>query len=356
MNKKNLIALIKTKADEKQIPNFSAQIIEKVENQNVFVKQEVSVIKKSHRLKPLYASLTTVFGLLILFLAFSVVRTNNVDLFADSNFSDSVLLSTVATVNYIDQTEVLALEDRYTILIADEQNDDIVEDQIDDVITYAGFMEVLLNNGDEYQKEIEKSDIDGYKKMITYRLNNLLDEEINYQLYYNESINLNKNTYQVEGLLKYGDNDYQIEIEGSFDERQYTLTYQHSVQDYIDINYQVENQNQKLSIMIYKNNMLDQEIAIEYDDYETATLSYMKGQTKGVYEFSIQTSDSIKGMKVNYSIGTSDSGSIDLNLSDDDQNNYVLNIKPDNRASFSVEKDRSEQAEQGQGQQKNGKN
>lgn len=88
--------------------------------------------------------------------------------------------------------------------------------------------------------------------MITYRLNNLLDEEINYQLYYNESINLNKNTYQVEGLLKYGDNDYQIEIEGSFDERQYTLTYQHSVQDYIDINYQVENQNQKLSIMIYK--------------------------------------------------------------------------------------------------------
>lgn len=90
--------------------------------------------------------------MLILFLAFSVVRTNNVDLFADSNFSDSVLLSTVATVNYIDQTEVLALEDRYTILIADEQNDDIVEDQIDDVITYAGFMEVLLNNGDEYQR------------------------------------------------------------------------------------------------------------------------------------------------------------------------------------------------------------
>ncbi|BCR36424.1 hypothetical protein [Mariniplasma anaerobium] len=353
MNKKNLITLIKTKADEKQIPNFSAQIIEKVENQNVFVKQEVSIIKKTNRFKPLYASLTTVFGLLILFLAFSVVRSNNVDLFADSNFSDSVVLSTIATVNYIEQTEVLALDDSYTILLADEQTDDLIEGQIDDVVSYAKFMEVLLNNGDDYQKEIEKSDIDGYEKMITYKLNNLSDEEMIYQLYYNEGINLNKNTYQVEGLLKYGDNDYQIAIEGSFDEKQYTLTYQHSEQNYIDVNYQVENQNQKLSIMVYKNNVLDQEVAIEYDDYESATLSYMKGQTKGTYQFEIETSDNTKGMKVNYSIGTSDSGSIEFGLSDDDQKGYILNINPDNRESFMMEKERPSMPNHGKGQQNN---
>jgi hypothetical protein len=356
MNKKDLITLIKQKADEKEIPNFSAQIIDKVENQNVFVKQEVSVIKKPHRLKPLYASLTTVFGLLLLFLAFSVVRSNNVDLFSDSNFSDSVILSTIATVNYIEQTEVIDLDNGYTMLLADEQDDDLIEGQIDDVITYASFMEILLNNGDDYQKEITTSDIDGYKKMITYRLNTLLDEEIVYQLYYNEGINLNKNTYQVEGLLKYGDREYQLEIEGSFDEKQYTLTYQHNTQDYININYQVQNQNQKFSIMIYKNNVLDQEVAIEYNDYATATLTYMKGQTKGVYQFEIETVENVKSMKVNYSIGQTDSGSIEFNVSNDNQRKYVLNVRPDNRPSFVIEKDREEQGNQGQNQQKNGKN
>jgi hypothetical protein len=356
MNKKNLITLIKNKADEKEIPNFSAQIIEKVENQNVFVKEEVSVVKTPHRYKPLFASLTTVFGLLLLFLAFSVVRSNNVDLFADSNFSDSVILSTIATVNYVEQTEVLALDDSYTILLANEQTDDLVEDQIDDVIIYASFMEVLLNNGDDYQKEMESSDVDGYKKMITYRLNNLLDEEVLYQLYYNESINLNKNTYQVEGLLTYGNRDYQINIEGSFDEKQYTLTYQYNTQDRININYQVQNQTQKLSLMMFKNNVLDQEVEIEYDDYETATLTYMSGQTKGTYQFAIETRENIKGMRVNYIIGQSDSGFIDFNISDSNERNYILNVNPDSRAPFSVEKDREDHGNQGQNQQKNGKN
>lgn len=356
MNKKDLIALIKTKADEKEIPDFSAQIIEKIENQNVFVKEEIPVIKKSHRFKPLYASLTTVFGLFLLFLAFSVVRSNNVDLFADSNFSDSVIVSAITTVNYVEQSELLALDDSYTILLAGEETDDLVEDQIDDVVTYANIMEVLLINGDDYQKEIEASDLDGYEKMITYRLHNLLDEEMTYQLYYNEDINMNKNTYQVEGLFKYGNNDYEISINGSFDEKQYTLTHQQNEQDYININYQVQNLNQKLSVMIYKNNILNQEIEIEYDDYLSATLRYIKGTTKGVYQFEIETRDNIKGMKVNYRIGLTDEGSIDFDLSTDDQRGYILNIRPDSRPSFIIEKDRPGRTNQNPGQQKSGNN
>jgi hypothetical protein len=356
MNKKDLITLIKDKADEKQIPNFSAQIIEKIENQNVFVKEEVSVIKKSHRYRPLYASLTTVFGLFLLFLAFSVARSNNVDLFSDSNFSDSVVLSAITTVNYVEQTETLTYNEGYNILLADEQTDDYIEGQIDDVITYANVMEVLLNNGDDYQKEIEKSDIDGYEKKITYRLINLLDETLEYQLYYNEDINLNKNTYQVEGLFKYGINNYEISIEGSFDEKQYTLTYHQSESNYINVKYQVENQNQKLAIMIYRNNLLDQEVEINYDNYQSATLKYIKGQTKGEYQFAIETRNFIKGMRVNYSIGLTDTGSIDLDLSDDDQRDYILNIKPDNRPSFIIEKDRPAHTNQNPRQQKNERN
>jgi hypothetical protein len=355
MNKKDLIALIKDKADEKQIPNFSAQIIEKIENQNVFVKEEVSVIKKSHRYRPLYASLTTVFGLFLLFLAFSVARSSNVDLFSDSNFSDSVVLSAITTVNYVEQTERLTYNESYNILLADEQTDDFIEGQIDDVITYASIMEVLLNNGDEYQKDIQTSDIDGYEKVITYRLNNLLDEEFEYQLYYNESINLNKNTYQVEGLFKYGINDYQISIEGSFDEKQYTLTYQQSESNYINVKYQVQDQNQKLSIRVYKNNGLDQEVEINYNNYESATLKYINGQTKGEYQFEIETRNFVKGMKVNYSIGLTDRGSIDLDLSEDDPRGYILNIKPDNRPSFIIEKDRPGQINENPGH-KNGRN
>jgi hypothetical protein len=108
--------------------------------------------------------------------------------------------------------------------------------------------------------------------------------------------------------------------------------------------------------MIYKNNVLDQEVAIEYNDYATATLTYMKGQTKGVYQFEIETVENVKSMKVNYSIGQTDSGSIEFNVSNDNQRKYVLNVKPDNRPSFVIEKDREEQGNQGQNQQKNGKN
>jgi putative selenium metabolism hydrolase len=68
-----------------------------------------------------------------------------------------------------------------------------------------------------------------------------------------------------------------------------------------------------------------------------------------------ETRENIIGMKVNYRIGQSDQGSIDFDLSNDQQG-YILNIKPDNRPATIVEKDRPYQPNQGPGQQKNGKN
>ncbi|MCD4826801.1 MAG: hypothetical protein K8Q99_03375 [Acholeplasmataceae bacterium] len=357
MNKKEVINIIKTKADEKQIPNLSMQILEKMENQSEYVQQETVITPiPSKTRRPVFAALTTVFALLILFLAFSVARSNSVDLFSDSNFSDSVALSAVTTLNYISQDNLLDASDSYTMLLANEETEDLVEDQIDDVMTYAHLMEVLLSNGDDYDKEITQSNLDGYEKCITFTLNTLLDEQMIYQLHYNEDINLNKETYQVEGLLVDGLESYEINIEGSFNEKQYTLTYQQNAQNYIQVKYQVENLDQELSINIYRNSILNQEIAITYNNYQKATLSFISGQTKGQYQFEIETMQNMKMMKVNYMIGQSDQGSIDFNFSDDDERNFILTIRPANRAAFIIEKIREKRENQSPGQQQNGKN
>ena len=356
MNKKEIIKIIKTKANEKHIPNFSTQILDKMENQSDFVEQEIIISVPKKTRKPIFITLTTVLAVFMVFVVFSVVRNDSVDLFSDTNFSDSVALSSITTLNFITQEDTLSVSDNYTILLADEQTEDLVEDQIDDVMTYANFMEVLLSNGDDYDKVITKSDLDEYEKLITYTLNMLLDEKMTYQLHYNEDVNLNKETYHVDGLLVYGLESYEINIEGSFNEKQYTLTYQQNAQNYIQVKYQVENLDQELSINIYRNSILNQEIAITYNNYQRATLSFISGQTKGQYQFEIETMQNMKMMKVNYMIGQSDQGSIDFNFSDDDQRNFILTIRPANRAAFIIEKIREKRENQSSGQQQNGKN
>lgn len=356
MNKKEIIKIIKTKANEKHIPNFSTQILDKMENQSDFVEQEIIISVPKKTRKPIFVTLTTVLAVFMVFVVFSVVRNDSVDLFSDTNFSDSVALSSITTLNFITQEDTLSVSDNYTILLADEQTEDLVEDQIDDVITYAHFMEILLSNGENYQKKIDKSDIDNYEKMITYTLNNLLDEQMTYLLYYTEDIGSNEDAYQVDGLLMYGSDSYEIRIEGSFNKKQYTLTYHQNEQNYIQVSYQVENLDQELAIHIYRNSMLDQEIAITYNDYQSAMLSFISGQTKGQYLFEIENSQHMKMMKVNYTIGQSDQGAIDFNFSEDNQKNYILNIRPANRAAFVIEKIREKQGNQGSGKQGNGKN
>lgn len=349
MNKKELLNLIKDKADEKEIPNLSAQIMQKLQNQSEPVMQELIMPEKRTTLKSYYIGFSTVLALVILFIGISLITTNDKDLFLDANFSDSVALSLIASSYQFDDHEINNQAESYTILLSGEEEVDLVENQIDGVLPYAYFMEIFLKHEEYYETKISKSDNDNYKKIITFTLYNFLDEQMIYELYYNQELNESKGTFEITALLINGANHIDLLISGEIDEKEYTLTYQQNDKNYTDIAYQFKNSNHSLSIKKYKNNNIDQELNIFYNDFKSATIKFIQGQTKGNYQFELKETQDIKHMQIMYEIGQTDSGTIDLELSNESLRNYILNVRPNHRPAFVVEKDRNRHSDHNHG-------
>ncbi len=352
MNKKEIINLIKDKANEKSIIDVSLLIKDKLKNSQYVIKEEITLPQRRFSFKPLYLSFVSIFVIAIAITLLIITKPIQNDLLLDSEFSDSVILSALSSIELIENPEEIGYNDSYNTLLSDETSDDYVENQIDEVMKYAKFMEVFLNNDDTLKKEIIKSSYQTYKKAVSYTLTNLTGDQIIYNLYYKQTIDEKKQTYRITGLLQIGESLYPVLVTGQMNQKNHLLIYKETEDTYVRVFYHRDEKNNLLRVKKYTNLVLEEETTILYQNNTKATLSFVKGNTKGVYEFSISETSENKNMHINYKIDDIDQGSIDVELSKEAIKNYILNIIPDNRPATVVEKERKNEKNQTNGKDK----
>lgn len=351
MNNREVKKIIRQKADEKNIPNVSFLIKEKLDMNYEYQAEKVTV-KKRFNLRPLYMSLAASMLVIFIVVLTLITPTTETDLFANSQFSDNVLLSAISTSELVYQNDESANNQKllpilaststnYNLFLDHEESEELniyIEDEIDEVMKYSQFIEIFFNNLDEFEKEIKKEKYLNFNKVITYQVNNMNSTINEYKLYYKQNIDKKTKTYNIVGLLVAGEKEYNLTITGKLKEDAFTLTHLVNKSDSVKVYYE----NSQIKIKEYLNEETVNESTIDLSE-TVVRLSFIKGKHQGVYEFQMHKSNkSEKRIRINYRIGNSDEGKVDFSVSDDDNNKYEVNIKPNDRPPSNIKKERKQ--------------
>ena len=198
---------------------------------------------------------------------------------------------------------------------------------------YSSFIEIFFNNLDEFEKEIKKEKYLNFNKVITYKLNNMNSTISEYKLYYKQNINKEEKTYLIDGLLVIGIKEYKISITGKIDEDLFVLTHLINEDKTIEVIYE----ESQIKIKEYYQEESINESIIELNETEVK-LSFIKGKNQGVYQFQMDKSDNRKRIRINYQIGNSDQGEFDFRVSEENNDEYEININPNDRPPSTMKK------------------
>lgn len=336
MKKKELINLIKDKADQVEIKNLSFEILSKVESQqNQKMNEEIEPTKHALNLKGfLFPSLSTVLAVFLFFFAFGLFSTPmNVDA-----YSESIALSTLSSVTKIETNKALLDEGFTGILLANEDIDPAkIETEIPKLETFFTWAEQLLVSDDSLSLNLLPSTKSGYQYQLTFETNDLLDDITVYEIYFNQSIKKQQRTMTLEGLIISNDLTYDFlasvyDKKGEItviikDDEGYEIELMTSIRD-SEKSYKFKEKYQgeiKEEVTFkWMNEGLNKEINMEFSGRAI----------RGNYQFRYEQAM----MRVNYQINnqTSEQGEMDIEVIQNEQGNfYGITIRVTGRPEIS---------------------
>ncbi|MDI6453750.1 hypothetical protein [Peloplasma aerotolerans] len=312
MKKKELIQLIKTKANEIEVKDFSDNILKRVQE---LPRQEQVVMHKSRfSLKYIYTLALGTLATIFLFMLFYQPDTPIIPTDPQFQSMDNVIVfSTISTTALMD----LAEEELSTY--ADEtlagppfanQPDPKINEEISDVAKYFELMEKLLASRPDF--DIDKEDLtqSEYSQRMNFRARDFLDQEIQYRMDYNQNRIENTNQFTINGRINLGEISYQFIGNGVENEhKELSLRMSKDDLNYIDVDYQMINEKYHFDIIITKNGEITQDVSLiieETKDGKNVEMHFNVGESIGTYIFSMATQNHQKMIKINYIIEDGD--------------------------------------------------
>ncbi|GEM_PF-2169530 len=340
MKNKQMIQMIKKKAQAKQVPNVLNELKEKLNIEALNQPEVILESKPRFNFKALYASFTFVLALSIVLVISLFYQSPSLNLLEDSDYGDHVILSAISTTEIAGSNETLNLETSM-VLVDDNPEDDYVENQIDDVLKYSEMIETLLMNQQAFEKTVLKSDKDNYEYMLRFSFYDLNDDQITYTLYYRQLINHENQTYVIKAELVTQNESYALDIEGELEKQAFEMTYHINQQESIKTTYQKSDiRNEFIVTRLYQNEII-QESMITYNNKNQVNLSFIRGEAKGNYEFTLdQSLPTQKGMNIRYQINNIDEGSISIKVDMQNREQFIIEIRPDHRPPSVIERER----------------
>lgn len=357
MKNKDLLKLIKTKSQEINIKDFSAQIVERA----LLLPQSEHIVepKRRFQLKP---SLAYSFTLLTAVVAFFILYNPAAPIIPEINDVNQVVaLSSVAAVSLIeysdqliDQNDSVSLSLGYIML--DTPAIPQIDQEIDDVSMYLGTMEKLLNSADNFDYQLNTSNPNGYTNHLSFVTKDLLNQETNYVFNFNQSENSNTNQFTMEGNIEIGDITYTVLAHGELDHLQnIEIRIQKNASNFIDISYSVFDTANRYQLAVTENGVQLQKVNLfmkQIDNQRSVYLDFIDGQSKGTYSFRVTEVNQIRKMQISYYIPgtTSESGEIDVTIDTTGASvQYAMTITPQGRTPYIIERGRTDAPGSGPG-------
>jgi len=328
MNKKNLVQLIKDKADDVVIKDYSQDILKKFHE---LPKESIKV--KEHKFKwmfhPIFQmSVVTFVGLFILMLVISPSPS----VYAFEEQDQVFASSAVSSLAYLTQTPG-DLSESSSIMMSS-----LVEDEIDDVILFAELTERLLS---PMSLQKNKNVLD-YDYEITFNTTDLLNESETYRLLFNEIkqskhrylyigiIEVNETSFDFEATVELGvKNQFQFEIiDGN---QTMVLNYLYRVDSYV---YQAR---------YYKDQLLTQSFEMKefmINNQKHVMVGFKNEQTKGIYTFRMNEENNQKQLKAQFVIRNHQDEEGEMIITTNSNAMYQIEIRPAGGIPSFVEKGR----------------
>lgn len=355
MKNKDLLKFIKTKSQEINIKDFSAEIVERAR----LLPQVEQIVepKRRFQFKP---SLIYSFTLLTAVVAFFVLYNPSLPVVPQvDDVNQVVALSSVTAVSLIessdqliDQSDSVTLSLGYVML--DTPVVPKINDEIDDVSMYLGAMEKLLNSDDNFDYQLNTSNPNGYTNHLSFTTKDLLDQETNYVLNFNQTEN--DNQFTMEGIIEIGSITYTVLAQGELDHPQnIEMRIQKDMSNYIDISYSVSETENRYQLSVTENGTQLQTVNLfmrQINNQKSAYLDFVDGQSIGSYAFRVSEINQVRQMQISYYIpgATSESGEIDVTVDTTGSTiQYAMTIKPQGRVPYIIERGRTDDRGSGPG-------
>ncbi|HOI85917.1 MAG TPA: hypothetical protein PLP48_07565 [Acholeplasmataceae bacterium] len=351
MTNKQLKKYIKKQAMAVEVKDFSSRILERI-NQEPHLQEEV-VITKKHlwNLKPILISTLALMTVIIMIFAFypdPVVPTPTEGVVLE-NLETVVALSSVQTTSLINVLDTdLNQTSSYTLLrFGPMERNDKIRDELADLSRYLETIEKLYSSNTDFDVVDEEVQTNGYARRMRFRTRDLMNEEDDYEIQYNQTINQTTKAFMIQGQIRIGEREYEMEAEGIVGQKGLLMRAQKDEFNYVILNYHEEDDRYTFEVELIQNNISIEKVTITLvmeDDTRVATLSFIEGESTGTYTFRILTEDNQRIISIHYAIdfdGELEEGDITIRLLQLPSSTiYSIVIKPEGRVPFTITRGR----------------
>lgn len=240
-------------------------------------------------------------------------------------------------------TSTMELDLNYNNLL-DNKNKWLIEDEVEDLTIYLTTIEKLIGSKDSIViNSNEVSDITKYEYKVSYQTLNLVNDPVDFEIYYNEkTIDITKTSingimisegieYSLEGIREIIDDETNIKFKAYQSD---------NLQNYVLVKQVIENNEQKFIYEIYEDQSLINKCEIKLENNEddiVANLLYENNDSKSSYKFQRDYEEGIELIKINYkieSLNKEEKGQIRVKVRHDtetDEYQYQYHINTNNQ-------------------------
>jgi len=312
MKKSNIKKIIK-KDILSITPNILSKIdISKIEIEPVIEEVEITRSKLNYKFALKFSmAFLMLFTVGIIYSLFNTPINPTVNTVPLNKKEEVYTFSAVSAVSLLDVS--FSSEQNLIISPLSYSNTMMIEEEMDSLSQYIYVIESLIGNKSLIKMEvIEENDRPEYAVKVNFQSFNLLNNNLNYILYYNETV-IDESKTEIVGIMVHNNNQYILEglLETEDDESKTTFyAYQNENKtNYVKVEQKIENEEQTFSYEVVENGntVSKNEIKIETEDDEIiAELSYETDTRKITYEIERVTEGSVDIIYIEYEIESDD--------------------------------------------------
>ncbi|MBN2268561.1 MAG: hypothetical protein V3569_03130 [Acholeplasmataceae bacterium] len=331
MKKKELINLIKDKADHIEIRNMSSEILSKVGKAQF---EEIKQPKIELNLKKwLFPSLSAVLAVFMFFFVFGLFSTPiNVDA-----YNETIALSTLSSVTMIENNPEMKSNELTGVLLVDDGTEaSEIESEIPTLETFFTWAEQLLASDESLSILKEKSPLADYQYQLIFETSDLLNEQLQYGVYFNESIQKRTRTFTLEGLIISNDIPYLFTATADDNKGEMTVMISDREGVEIEVTSSIKDSDQAFLYRQKFQGEIKEEVEFKWIREgldKRIDMAFSGRTTRGNYQIRLEQNM----MRIEYRIenDTTEEGELDVEIIENEEGNYYgITVRVAGRPAF----------------------
>jgi hypothetical protein len=343
MNKKDLINLIKDKANQVEIKEQSTEILARVNLDAIKVEPKPKRFTFEPRL--IFSSMLAV--ILIITFTLVLLRPENEIINQGPNLEsmeDVLIFSTISTTTLLEHDYATNTSNNLIDVPAYfEMNSTVkIDRQLNRLTKYFEMMEQLFASPKDFNKEDEVGQ-GQFGRLMRFKSRDFAGRDILYNLDFNQTEIDESNQYQLMGTITVGTNSFLFTGEGQSDtENTLNIRTQRNTENFVDTTYTYQDNKHHFHIQITKDEVLIDEVVLiieDDEDQKIVEITFLNDNIEATYVFELSVESNNRNLRITYELnnGTTETGVMVVRVvGRQGFYNYVVQVRPDNERPYII--------------------